>query len=220
MKKLIITLLTMILVSITAFAYSDRNAVFLDLSDDKEVNTQEVKKGSVSISSDKVKYSRSAREKEYDILLYKDVNHLNEEKKSVSKAIEKEVFKGATIGSSYSTSALSGEIKDSVSVYSKYEKEHFGLTTSYSQGSEALKGQGLSTGTVSFAPEISLNQHIKLKNVYSDNMSNNTQKNEIVLSLRPFKDDRLDLDLGAGQTFSTSNEPAKSQINLGTKFRF
>ena len=61
---------------------------------------------------------------------------------------------------------------------------------------------------------------MSVKNVYSDNTTTKQTSNEVVLSVKPFKDDRMDVDLGAGQTFSQDNQPAKSQLNLSTKFRF
>ena len=206
---------------ISASAYSasnDKNAVFLDLNDNQE--EQNVQKGRVNMDSMDVKYTADPLKKQHDTLLYEDVNRLQPEKKSVSKSLEKEVIKDTSVGATYSTTEKSGEMKDSVSVYSKYQKEHFGVTTSYSQSRDGYKAEGAGAGTVSLSPEVSLNKHVKLKNVYSENMSNNQQKNELVLSISPFKYDRMDLDLGAGQTFSTTNQPAKSQINIGTKFRF
>ena len=75
-------------------------------------------------------------------------------------------------------------------------------------------------GSVSFAPEFSINQHLSLKNVITNNMTDRLRKNEIVVSLKPFKDGRMNLDLGAGQTYSYQNEPTKSQLNFSTNFKF
>ena len=223
MKNLFIFLFVFLSFSLTFCAaekpVSEKNAVYLNLDDDSnEINA--IQKGRVNMNSADFTYTEDSMKKEHDKLLYEDVNRLRPEKKSVSKSLEKKVIKDTTVGATYSTTEKSGEMKDSVSIYSKYEKEHFGISTSYSQDRDTYKSEGAGAGTVSLAPELSLNKHVKLKNVYSENMSNNQQKNELVLSIRPFKDDRLDLDLGAGQTFSTTNEPAKSQINIGTKFRF
>ena len=66
-------------------------------------------------------------------------------------------------------------MNDSLSVYSKYQREHFGITTSYSQNRDNYKKQGVAGGTVSVAPEVSLNKHLKIKNVYSENTLNNKQ---------------------------------------------
>ncbi len=222
MKKILYLLLLIFVFTGTMQAQThinDKNAVYLNLDEDVQ-ETSDIKKGIVNMEAVDINYTADPMKKQHDKLLYEDVNRLQPEKKSVSKSLEKEIVKDTSVGATYSTTEKSGEMKDSVSVYSKYEKEHFGVTTSYSQDRDTYKSEGAGAGTVSLAPEISLNKHVKLKNVYSENMSNNQQKNELVLSIRPFKDDRMDLDLGAGQTFSTTNEPAKSQINIGTKFRF
>ncbi len=206
-------------VNFEVYSINEKNAVYLNL-DDETQEVQEVKKGRVNMEAETVEYRIDPMQKQHDKLLYEDVNRLRPEKKAVSKSLEKEVLKGTSVGATYSTTENSGELKDSVSVYSKYQKKNFGLTTSYSQDRDTYKEQGAGAGTVSVSPEISLNKHVKLKNVYSENMSSNKQKSEVVLSIRPFKDDRMDFDLGAGETFSNGNEPAKSQINIGTKFRF
>lgn len=198
---------------------SGQNAVYLDLENENG-ESADLHKGRVNMEAIDIKYAADPRKKQKDVLLYEDVNRMRPEKKTVSKGIEKEVIKDTSVGATYSTTEKSGEMKDSVSVYSKYQKEHFGVTTAYSQDRDTYRAEGAGAGTVSVAPEVALNKHVKLKNVYSENMSNNQQKNELVLSITPFKDDRMDLDLGAGQTFSTTNQPAKSQINIGTKFRF
>lgn len=195
------------------------NAVYLDLNDISE-NQEIVQKDSVTNDKMDIEYSMDQKQKEYNTLLYKDVNRMQTEKKTVSKSLEKEILKGASVGTTYSTTEKSGKLDDSVSLYSKYKKDKFALTTSYSQSRDGLKDNGVGNGSVSLAPELTLNERVKLKNVYTDNLNSNKQTSEVVLSIRPFKDDRMDLDLGAGETFSSGNEPAKSQINIGTKFRF
>ena len=226
MKIFIIIFLIFPFISLAAKSSSllddDKNAVFLDLNEQKEEKSQgtsEVKEGIINMEVLNNNYP-DYRQKEHDTLLYKDVNRLQPEKKSISKSFEKKILKDTTLGATYSATEKSGNPDDSVSVYSKYKKGKFAFTTAYSQNRNGYKENGITGGNVSFSPEVSLNNHLKLKNVYSENTATNQQKNEMVLSISPFKDDRMDLDLGAGQTFSTTNEPAKSQINFGTKFRF
>ena len=223
MKKIYLLILFLVFVS-PSFAQEDDDIVILNLAEKEqtEVN-QEIQDDSnddINLNILKIDNPNNSREKEYETLLYKDVNILQPDKKALSRSIEKEVVKDTSLGATYSTTEKSGQMNDSVSVYSKYEKEHFGLTTSYSQDRANLKEQGALGGSVSVAPELKLNNHVRVKNIYSNSMSTNQRKSEVVLSIRPFKDDRMDLDLGAGETFSNGNEPAKSQINFGTKFRF
>lgn len=197
--------------------------IHLDLSDEKEKNKVVIKEKEIKTKKGKVsnqsKYVNSPQN-EHNVLLFEDVDRLKPQKNSISKSIEKTVFNNTTIGTTYSTTEKSGKLNDAVSIYSKYEKEKFGLTTSYSQDRAGYKEQGLGGGTVSVAPEWKINDKIKLKNVYSENMSNNQKKGEFALSISPFNDDRMDFNVGASETFNNDNQGAKPQINFGTMFRF
>ena len=200
--------------------FDDSNAVFLNLEDSQNIINQKyenIKKGSVDYTNLSIK--NAPVERNYDKLLYQDVNRQIPQKKSYSKSLEKDLNKNTLFGATYKTTASSAEWSDSLSVYSKYKKERFSFTSSYTPNKLDLKSNK-NSGTVSFAPELKLNNHVSIKNVYSDNLENRQKKNEVVLSLKPFKDERMDLNLGAGQTYSTDNLPAKSQLNFSTKFRF
>ncbi len=222
MKKLCLLLLFCIFgitLQVHGYYVDDSNAVFLNLDDSHNINassSDDIKKGTVNYNHISIKDAPMARN--YDKLLYQDVNRQLPQKKSYSKSLEKDLNKNTLFGATYKTTASSGEWSDSLSVYSKYKKDRFSFTSAYSPNKLDLKSNN--SGTVSFAPELKLNNHVSIKNVYSDNLQNRQKKNEVVLSLKPFKDERMDLNLGAGQTYSTDNLPAKSQLNFSTKFRF
>ncbi len=222
MKKILIVSFILCCVNLSCYAektpqpYS-KNEVVLNLNEPSVTETQ---KGKAEEDSLHLEYKTDLREKEHNIMLHEDVNRLQPEKKEVSKTLDKSITENTSVGATYKSTEKAGDMNDSVSVYSKYKKDKFSVTSAYSQDKEGYKQNGATGGTVSVAPEVSLNEHVSVKNVYSENISGNQQKNEVVLSVRPLKDDRVDLDLGAGQTFSTENQPAKSQINIGTKIRF
>ena len=73
---------------------------------------------------------------------------------------------------------------------------------------------------LSFTPEYKLNNHVTLQNIYTTNFLEKNKKNELIFSLRPFKDDRMNFDIGAGQVYSENTRPVSSQLNFSTKFKF
>lgn len=103
--------------------------------------------------------------------------------------------------------------------YAKYNKDKFSFDTS-------LKNNGLTSFdayrnmALSFTPEYKLNNHVTLQNIYTTNFLERNKKNEFVFSLKPFKDDRMNFDIGAGQVYSENTRPVSSQLNFSTKFKF
>ena len=227
MKKIITILLLVFCADIciasetTEQPYS-KNQVVLNTENEHSIfdRNRNVKKGYVEEDNLNLKYTKDLREESHNTLLYKDVNRLQPEKQSYSKTLDKTIAKNTTIGTTYNATEKSGEMNDSVSVFSKYQKDKFSFTSAYGQNRAGYKENGVGGGTVSFTPKLAINKHLSVKNVYSDNTTTKQTSNEVVLSVKPFKDDRMDVDLGAGQTFSQDNQPAKSQLNLSTKFRF
>lgn len=104
-------------------------------------------------------------------------------------------------------------------MFAKYNKNRFTLNTSYkSNAFTSLEKTG--KGTFAFTPEYKLNNHVTLQNVYSANFMDRNRKNELIFSVKPFKDDRMNFDLGAGQIYSETYTPVRSQLNFSTKFKF
>ena len=83
---------------------------------------------------------------------------------------------------------------------------------------QPLNQQG--KGTFSFSPEYKINSHISLQSIYSTSFLDKNKKNEVVFSLKPFKDDRMNFDIGASQIYSENTAPTRSQLNFSTKFKF
>lgn len=195
------------------------NAVFLNLNDSEIINpfSNNAIKGKINYDYTDLKYTPS--QNDINKLIYQDVHRIVPQKQTYSKSFEKDINSNTLLGTTYKTTSGSGKWEDSLSLYSKYKRDRFSFTSSYTPAKNGYR-YTQNPGTVSFAPELKLNNHISLKNVYSDNLSSRQKKNEVVLSLKPFKDERMDLSVGAGQTFSTENLPSKSQLNFSTKFHF
>lgn len=222
MRKFFIFLIIFLMQSTYVFSQETSNysnAVFLKLDDDdvSQLKDDNIPKGNISYNQ--INYSEAPLKRNYDKLIYQDVNRPLPQKKSYSKSLEKDISNNTILGATYKTTSSSGDLSDSLSLYSKYKKDRFSFTSSYSQSDLDIRGKK-KPGSVSFAPEYSINQHLSLKNVITNNMTDRLRKNEIVISLKPFKDGRMNLDLGAGQTYSYQNEPTKSQLNFSTNFKF
>lgn len=204
---------------------NNSNAIELDLSSDDEDkviqnnSSSDVIDGAV-VKTESIDYPKSSdlREQEYNVLLHEDVHHMQEKDKNISKTIKKNVGKNTQVGASYNTTTSSGEIDDSVSVFTKYEKGKAAVTSSYSQNRKSYNSG--EHGTFSVAPELNLNKHLSVKNVYSDSFSTNAVKNEVVMSVKPFKDERTDINFGAGQMYSGRNMPTRTQFSFSTNYRF
>ena len=227
MKNLLLVFLIILSVQLISYAEkqqvpSSPNQVILNVDNEPTLYEKHKAKFEARLEENSIQEqnTQDMRKKSYETLLYKDVNRMQPEKKALSKTIDKSISDNTSIGATYTTTEKSGELNDSVSVFSKYEKEKFSFTSAYSQNREDLKQNGVSSGSISLSPEFGLNKYLSVKNVYSENITSNQKKSEVVMSVKPFKDDRLDVDLGAGQSFSTDNQPAKSQVNLTTKIRF
>ncbi len=195
------------------------NAIFLRLDDEdvSQIEYDNVQKGNISYTQ--LNLGEAPLKRNYDKLIYQDVNRPLPQKKSYSKSLEKDISKNTILGATYKTTSSSGDLSDSLSLYSKYKRDRFTFTSSYSQSDLDIRGEK-KPGSISFAPEYSINQHLSLKNVITNNMTDRLRKNEIVVSLKPFKDGRMNFDLGAGQTYSYQNQPTKSQLNFSTNYKF
>lgn len=139
-------------------------------------------------------------------------------KKTVTNKKEKK-FGKAKFGAKYDTTFAPESVSQKRTLYSGYD-----ITDKMSVGADyqtnSLGGMEAQTkGTVGIGPEYKLNEKIKLKNKYSKNLGNNSNKGEISVEYKPFKDGRMDFNAGAAQT-QQDYGPGSSQVNFGTNIRF
>lgn len=124
-----------------------------------------------------------------------------------------------TLGTKYDGTYAPESMTQTSTLFSKYQKEKFSFNTSYKSNSLAPIDQR-GKGTLSFSPEYKLNNRVSIQNIYSTSFLDKNKKSELVFSLKPFKDDRMDLNIGASQIYSETSAPTRSQLNFSTKFRF
>ena len=146
-----------------------------------------------------------------------EASELYSQKKFTNKKEKK--FGKTKVGAKYDTTLSPDSASQKRTLYTNYD-----LTEKMSVGADyqtnSLGGMEEQTkGTVGIGPEYKLNEKIKLKNKYSKNLGNNTNKGEVSVEYKPFKDGRVDFNAGAAQT-QQDNGPGSSQVNFGTNIRF
>lgn len=103
-------------------------------------------------------------------------------------------------------------------LFTKYEKDKFALSSSVTKSLNTTYAQDYNT--ISLTPEIRLNKHLSLKNIYTADVTRNRQSYKLVFSIKPFKEtDRFLLELGAKQTYYMETEQTTSQFSFSTQFK-
>ena len=176
-----------------------------------------------------VKKSKNLSEKKLDVTtksddrlspenIYKYDNFNPYESKSTSFTNQKQ-HGNFTLGTKYDSKIAPESLTQTSTLFTKYQKNKFSFNTSYKSNSFASLDQR-GKGTLSFSPEYKLNNRVSVQNIYSTSFLDKNKKSELVFSLKPFKDDRMDFNIGASQIYSETSTPTRSQLNFSTKFRF
>lgn len=148
---------------------------------------------------------------------YRDFNPASQ--KAVSFSREK-TFGDFSIGTRQDGIFTPESYSQTNSYYSKYTKNKFTLNTSY-QNKALTSFTEQRRGTFIFSPEYKINDKFSFQNRYSTSLLDRSRQNELVFSVKPFKDDRVNFDVGAGQVYSIETDmPTRSRVNFSTKFRF
>lgn len=139
--------------------------------------------------------------------------------KTVSTTKEKSFGKN-TVGAKYDTTLNTEAVTQKRTLFAKRKlTEKMSVDSSYK--SDIAGGLSAQTkGTVSVAPEYQFSKKATLRNEYSKNLGDKSNKAELQLKYKPFKDDRMDLNVGAGQRMYDNGQQSSSQINFGTNIRF
>ncbi len=138
--------------------------------------------------------------------------------KTFSRSAEKHLGR-TTFGTTFSNDVKPENMTNSLTFFSKYQREKFSLNSAYKQ-SQNFTGGRPTPGVFSITPEYRLNDYFTLQNIYSSNFSNDQRKNEVVLSVYPMKNERVNFSLGAGQIYYNDNRPGSSQFNFSTGIKF
>ena len=176
-----------------------------------------------------IKKAKKFGNKKYDLTTKQDKNispqnayqyeNYNPYASKSSSFTNQKQYGNFTLGTKYDGTYTPESMTQTSTLFSKYQKEKFSLNTSYKSNSLAPIDQR-GKGTLSFSPEYKLNNRVSIQNIYSTSFLDKNKKSELVFSLKPFKDDRMDLNIGASQIYSETSAPTRSQLNFSTKFRF
>jgi len=125
---------------------------------------------------------------------------------------------GFSLGTSYNESIDTSDLGFTTSLYAKYENKYFALKSSYD------KNAGVSYSNVidkfSFSPELKLSRYVSIKDVITSDITRNRKKNEVILSIKPLKEDRVRFEFGAGHTYDANNELLRTQVKFSTQFKW
>lgn len=113
-----------------------------------------------------------------------------------------------------------GELEHTATLFTQYKKGRFAVKTAY----ERTIGSTYNNYFDNFyiAPELKVNKYLSIKEVLTADITRNRKKAEVVLSLSPLaktKENRLNLELGASQTYDATNALIRKQIKFNTRFK-
>ena len=190
----------------------DANAIYLE---PKANNTPTKKKDKIKVKDMSVD-SSSETDTTPKTYLFDNIDLYNT--KSTSFGTEK--TKGNfSFGSTYSNSISPNQLTQTRTLFTKYQKEKFSIQSSYKSNTLAGFDQQFK-GSFSFSPEYKINNRLSVQNIYTVNIMDKSSKNEVVFSLKPFKDDRMNLNVGASQINYQDTTPSRSQLNFSTQIKF
>lgn len=226
MKKILSVLLIINTLICPAFSYE------MDLEDyftPEELSSPDAVDVDFSTPSVKTKKNKQIKSESYNYAVndektlspqnyYKYQNDNPYASKSTSFTREKK-HGNFTLGTKYDSTFSPDNLDQTSTLFTKYNKQKFSFSTAYKNGTfTPLSQQG--KGTLYFSPEYKLNNHVSIQNIYSTSFLDKNSKNEFVFSLTPFKDDRMNFNVGASQIYSENSAPTRSQLNFSTKIRF
>lgn len=216
MKKFSLLILTLFLIALPVFADGEtEDEIQLDLASPIErinlKSPQNLKSEKLDLTQQKT-YTVTTQ----NIFDYKNKNPYDKHSTSFTREKKHGNF---SFGTKSDYTFAPDSYSQTGTMFAKYNKNKFTLNTSYkSSAFTSLEKTG--KGTFAFTPEYKLNNHVTLQNVYSTNFMDRNRKNELIFNLKPFKDDRMNFDIGAGQIYSETTTPVRSQLNFSTKFKF
>ena len=124
-----------------------------------------------------------------------------------------------SFGSTYDNSINPNQLTQTRTLFTKYQKDNFSIKSSYKNNTLGGFDQQFK-GSFSFSPEYKINNHLSVQNVYTVNVMDKSSKNEVVFSLKPFNDDRMNFNVGASQINYQDTTPSRSQLNFSTQIKF
>lgn len=113
-----------------------------------------------------------------------------------------------------------GQLEHVATFFTRYDKGRFAINTAY----ERTIGSTYNNyyDNLYIAPELKLNKYMSIRNTLTADITRERKKNEVVLSVKPLAKkhgDRLNLEVGASQTYDATNALIRKQIKFNTKFK-
>lgn len=111
-------------------------------------------------------------------------------------------------------------LESETGLFTRYEKSKFALSSSVKKSLNTTYAKDYNT--ISFTPELKLNNYISLKNTLSADVTRNRRSSELIFSLNPFGSrdtNRMLFEAGAKQTYFGDTGENKTQLNFSAKFK-
>lgn len=127
---------------------------------------------------------------------------------------------GLSFGTNMEQEVDYGELEHTATMFTRYDKGKFGVVTAYERTIGSTYNNYFDN--LYIAPELRLNKYMSIKEVLTADITRNRKKAELVFSLNPFaktKDNRLNLELGASQTYDDQNSLIRERIKFNTRFK-
>lgn len=195
---------------------SQKNAIYLDVKTTSKKHAKNKKNTKFEdVTVDSVN-SHDFRISPQNVNAYRNNDVYS--KKTTSFSNEKKMG-NLSFGSKYDNSFTMNEYTGTRTLFSKYNINKLSFSAAYKNDSFSSFGQQF-RGTFSFSPEYKLNDHISLQSIYSKNFMDRSNKSELIFNLKPFKDDRMNFNVGASQIYYEDATPMRSQLNFATKINF
>ena len=203
------------------FVYVDEtdNSVYLDLDTwDKHkynLSTPKIENMSVKDKDDDLNEDYIYHPMKY---IKSEISELYSDRKFSQK--KEKNFGKTTFGAKYDTTLKTNDYSQKRTLYTNHKlTKKMSIRADY-QTNTLKDADSQLKGTIGVGPEYQLNNKIKLKNKYSKNFENNSNKGELSVEYKPFKDDRMDFNAGAAQIQQDDGNSSRSQVNFGTNIRF
>ena len=191
----------------------DSNAIYLDDSKNTSQNPTIKKIDKIKDLSIDSNSKTTSGNRNY---LFDNLNLYNTKTTSFGTEKTKGNF---SFGSTYDNSITPNQLTQTRTLFTKYQKDNFSIKSSYKNNTLGGFDQQFK-GSFSFSPEYKINNHLSVQNVYTVNVMDKSSKNEVVFSLKPFNDDRMNLNVGASQINYQDTTPSRSQLNFSTQIKF
>ena len=167
-------------------------------------------------NTQKYEFSEQQNYKQKQVIF--DERNINEKKNS--KVNYEKKFKKTTLGTEYDTTFSQNGVSQQRKLYSKYNiNDRFSIDSSYNTKTSGQINNQFN-GSLSVSPTMKINDKMSIQNVYSRNLGDKSNSQDVRLNFEPFKDGRMNLNMGAGQVQYDNGSPAHSRLNFGTQIRF